>query len=286
MRVGLFICLLFLFTFCQQTQLFGQVDSTNLPLFIIDTKGVYIVDEPKIMAELKIIYHQSKYNHPKDTANIYHGNIGIEIRGRYSASLPQKPYGLETRDSLGENLNVPLFHMPEENDWILLANYNDKTFLRNTLACEIFRKMGHYAPRTQFSEVIVNNIYQGIYVFTEKIKRDENRINISKLNADENSGDDLTGGYIIKVDYYDDSNSWLSRFPPIGQPDKKVHNYCYAHFPTKHRVNHQDKKPCLQVTGLYRHHSHHLDNRKAKRYFDEVRHPIRIPLHLPEKHAL
>lgn len=221
------ICLSIVFIFSQQTQLFGQVDSTNLPLFIIDTKGVSIVDEPKIDAELKIIYHQNKYNHPGDTANIYNGNIGIEIRGRYSASLPQKPYGLETRDSIGENLNVSLFHMPKENDWILLANYNDKTFLRNALAFEIFRKMGHFAPRTQFCELIVNNAYQGIYVFTEKIKRDKNRVNISRLNADTNSGDDLTGGYIIKVDYYDESNSWKSRYHPMGQPDKNVYFVYY-----------------------------------------------------------
>lgn len=234
MRVGLFIYLSFLFFVCQQTQLFGQVDSTNLPLFIIDTKGVSIVDEPKITAELKIIYHQNEYNHPGDTANIYHGNIGIEVRGKYSASLPQKPYGLETRDSLGNNFNVPLFHMPAENDWILLANYNDKTFMRNSLSFELFRKMGHYAPRTQFSEVIVNNIYQGIYVFTEKIKRDQGRVNISKLNNTDNDGDELTGGYIFKVDYYDNFNSWLSKYSPIGHYDKDVH-FVY-HYPEPEEI--------------------------------------------------
>lgn len=181
------------------------------------------MDEPKISGALKIIYHENQYNHPEDSANIYYGDIGIEIRGRYSASLPQKPYGFETRDGLGENLNVPLFHMPPENDWILLANYNDKTFMRNSLAFELFRKMGHYAPRTQFVEVLVNGYYQGIYVFTEKIKRDLGRVNISKLSADENSGDDLTGGYIIKVDYFNDNDSWISNYEPLGQFEKNVH---------------------------------------------------------------
>ncbi len=227
MRYSFLICLSLLFGIYKQNHLFGQVDSTNLPLFIINTNGKQIVDEPKINAELKIIYSEDKFNHAGDTANIYSGNIGIEIRGRYSATLPQKPYGLESRDSLGENLNIPLFHMPEENDWILLANYNDKTFMRNSLAFELFRKMGHYAPRTQFCEVIVNAGYQGIYVFTEKIKRDNGRVNISKLSANENAGDDLTGGYIIKVDYYDDSNSWISNYAPIGQPGKKVHFVYY-----------------------------------------------------------
>jgi hypothetical protein len=192
-------------------------------VFIIDTHGREIVDEPKIDADLKIIYAEQHYNHPGDTGNIYDGKIGIEIRGRYSASLPQKPYGIETRNALGENLNVPLFHMPNENDWILLANYNDKTFMRNSLTFELFRKMGHYAPQTQFCEVVVNTFYQGIYVFTEKIKRDKGRVDIAKLNPDEISGDDLTGGYIIKVDYYDDSNSWISSYKPGRHPDQNVH---------------------------------------------------------------
>ncbi len=203
--------------------LFAQQDSTNLPLFIISTSGQYIPDEPKINADMKIIYNPGHYSQRSDSGNIYTGKIGIEIRGRYSATLPQKPYGIETRDSNGENLNIPLFHMPAENDWILLANYNDKTFLRNSLTFELFRKMGHYAPRTQFCEVIIDDIYQGIYVFTEKIKRDKNRVDIATLNPEETSGDDVTGGYIFKIDYYNEYDSWQSDFPPLGQPDKTVH---------------------------------------------------------------
>ena len=57
-----------------------------------------------------------EWNSPPDPGNAYDGNVGIEIRGAYSATLPQKPYGFETRDSLGGNFNVPLLGMPEEND--------------------------------------------------------------------------------------------------------------------------------------------------------------------------
>lgn len=223
MRFSLLICLLSLLILGRQTKLLGQIGSSNLPLFIINTKGLPILDEPKTLGELKIIYNKNQYNHPDDSANIYHGNIGIEIRGRYSATLPQKPYGFETRDSLGENLNIPLFHMPEENDWILLANYNDKTFMRNTLAFDLFRKMGHYAPRTKFVEVIVNGYYRGIYILTEKIKRDQGRVDISKLSVTENSGDDLTGGYIFKIDYYNDYNSWTSIYAPLSLGERNVH---------------------------------------------------------------
>jgi len=196
----------------------------DIPLVLIESNGRFpIPDEPKIKAHMKIIdAGPDAVNSPGDPGNVYEGNIGIEIRGAYSASLPQKPYGFETRDSSGGNLNVPLLGMPEENDWILLANYNDKSFLRNSLAGHLFRQMGHYAPRTRHCEVIVNGSYQGIYVLTEKIKRDKNRVDIARLNVSENSGDDVTGGYIFKTDYYNDQNSWISSYPPVTRPDKTV----------------------------------------------------------------
>jgi hypothetical protein len=201
----------------------GQT-SSDIPLVVIETPGgMAIPDEPKIRAHMKIIDHGPGWlNLTSDPGNIYDGLVGIEIRGAYSASLPQKPYGFETRDSAGANLNVSLMGMPEENDWILLANYNDKSFLRNSLAGYLFREMGHYAPRTKHVELVLNGSYEGIYVLTEKIKRDKGRVDIATLNPDENSGDDLTGGYIFKNDYYSENDSWESAYPPFTRPEKSV----------------------------------------------------------------
>ena len=203
--------------------------SSNLPIVIITTKpGEKIVDEPKITADMKIISNvQGRRNYVSDSGNVYTGKIGIEIRGAYSASLPQKPYGFETRDSLGVKKNVMILGMPSENDWVLLANYNDKTFLRNVLANDIFRKMGNYAPRNRYCEVIVNNEYQGIYLLGEKIKQDDGRVNIAKLKSSDNSGNALTGGYIIKNDYYTADDSWMSRFSPINKPGAQVYFVYY-----------------------------------------------------------
>jgi subtilisin-like proprotein convertase family protein len=203
------------------------VDSTVLPLVLIDTYGGTIVDEPKINAGMKIIYHGlGFYNHPTDVPNVYNGEVGIEIRGSFSAGLPQKPYGFETRDAFGENLDTALLGMPSENDWILLAVYNDKVFMRNALPFKLSRMMDRYAPRTRFCEVILNGSYQGIYVMTEKIKRDNDRVDISKLDLNDNAGDSLTGGYIVKLDYHDGSNSWLSDFHPYDHPALDVY-YVY-----------------------------------------------------------
>lgn len=214
--------------------------STNIPLVILNTGGNTIPDEPKINGTMKVIdYGPVLRNHPSDIANIYDGNIGIEMRGAYSQSLPQKPYNVELRDNLGAQLDSVILGMPAEHDWHLIANYNDKSFLRNALAYKLFAEAGNYATRFQFCEVLLNNEYQGIYMYTETIKRDANRVDIAKLDTNENAGRDLTGGYIIKNDYWDNSNSWLLNYHPIDHPSYDVH--LVYHYPKPDVITPQQK---------------------------------------------
>jgi hypothetical protein len=209
---------------------------------MINTNGQAILNEPKITARMKIISSEPpRKNYVTDPGNIYDGFVGIEIRGSYSASLPQKPYGFETRDSLGNNLNVPILDMPAENDWILIANYNDKTFMRATLAFDLFSKMGNYQPRTRLCEVTVNNDYKGIYVLTEKIKQNKNRVSIAKLTAADTLGDGLTGGYIIKIDNsnFDGSDGWYSKYQAV---DRTRYPYFVYSYPKPEDILNQQKQ--------------------------------------------
>jgi len=175
--------------------------NSNLPILIIDTEnGMAIQDEPKTNAHLGIIFNgEGQRNSSDDPFTEYDGNIGIEIRGNSSANFPKKPYNFETRDSAGENLNVSLLGMPEENDWVLRASYLDHTFARNSLADHMSRLTDRWAANTRHVEVILNGEYQGIYILMESIKRDKNRVDIAKLEPTEISGEDLTGGYIWEV---------------------------------------------------------------------------------------
>ena len=183
---------------------FSQVklDSTNLAIIKIQTGGRTIVDDPRIVAQMQIIHDETRpYNHIEDSPNIYNGIIKIEIRGSSSQdAYPRKSYGLKTIDLQGNDLNVSLLGMPDEHDWILYGPYADKSLMRNVLSYKVGRSLGNWASRTRFCELLINEEYQGVYVLMEKIKRDLNRVDISRLNPDEISGDDLTGGYIIKID--------------------------------------------------------------------------------------
>jgi subtilisin-like proprotein convertase family protein len=205
--------------------------SSNLPIVMINTLGQTIVDEPKINCSMKVIDNGFGFRNRTIDAPVYNGNIGIEIRGAYSSSLPQKPYGFTTQDISNNDSNTVLLGLPSEHDWILQATYNDKTFLRNIMMFDLFRKMGHYATRTKFCEVTLNGNYQGIYFLCEKIKRDANRVDIAKLDLDDNAGDSLTGGYIFKHDY--DAAGWNSSWLPPLCPDRFLsYQYFYPNAAT------------------------------------------------------
>jgi hypothetical protein len=62
------------------------------------------------------------------------------------------------------------------------------------------RQMGMNASRTKYVEVVIDNLYQGVYVLMEKIKIDKNRVDIATLKPEDTAGDELTGGYIVKID--------------------------------------------------------------------------------------
>ena len=181
----------------------AQVDFTgsHLPVVVIETGGREIVDDPRIIAHMGIIWNsEGRTNQITDPFNGYDGLVNIEYRGATSQAFPKKSYGFETQDAMGENRNVSLLGLPEENDWVLYAPYSDKSLLRNILSYRLFRDMGHYSPRTRLCELVVNGDYRGVYVLIEKIKRDRNRLDIARLDPDEISGEDLTGGYILKID--------------------------------------------------------------------------------------
>ena len=201
-----------------------RLDSSELPIITILTNGQAIPNDNKIDASMQIRYNgPNEITHVTDDPNVYDGPIGIEVRGASSAGYPQTPYGLETRDADGLDMDVSLLGMPAESDWVLLSNYNDRSLLRNTLSFKLFEDMGQYAPRMRLCEVLLDSIYKGIYVFGEKIKRDTNRVNIAKLKPEDIEGDDVTGGYILQQNYWSPETSFQSNYSPIDHPGFDVH---------------------------------------------------------------
>lgn len=198
------IVLLYFLIFFQINTFISQVNFTdsNLPIVVITTQaGESINDISRIICDMGVIDNLGgARNYLTDPFNNYNDKISIEIRGSTSQQYPKKSYGFETQNILGENNNVPLLGLPPENDWILYGPYPDKTLLRNVLTFDLSRKFGHYASNYRFCELLINGEYLGVYILLERIKRDQNRVNIANVLPQDTSGIELTGGYIVKVD--------------------------------------------------------------------------------------
>ena len=218
-----FFKLLFLFlcqvSLAQQTIL----TDSNLPIMVIltdidpDTNlPIDIPDEPKVLATMQLIYRpDGTRNYLTDITNDtflnYNGRIGIELRGSSSQVLEKKPYGFTTLMEDDEsNNNVNLLGMPSENDWVLNSLAYDPSMVRDYLSYTLSSNMGNYAPRVKYIEVIVNDDYKGVYILTEKIKRDSDRVNLTKIADFDNTSPEVTGGYIVKADKIngDDEVAW------------------------------------------------------------------------------
>lgn len=226
LRVLFTICLFSILEVCS-----AQVNLTesNLPILVINSGSEEITADGKINASLKVYFNEDgSTNRLTDLPTNYDGNIGIKLRGQSSLFVyAKKGYSLETRDELGDDFAVNLLGLPKESDWVMHGPYSDKSLMRNALLYTMADDITPYAPRVQMVEIIVNEEYQGVYLFTEKIKRDDSRVDIAKLKDDEITGDDLTGGYILKIDKADaDEIGWESPYSvSAAQPTNFVYVY-------------------------------------------------------------
>ena len=240
MQKTFYIFFLLFFTSCNNEEnesiaVDVNFQESNLPIVMIDTYGEDIVDEPRIDAYMGVINNANGINNVGDNFNDYDGKITIEKRGNSSQDQEKPPYRFETVDNNAENNNVQLLGFPEENDWILYAPWSDKSLLRNVLIYSLSNEMGRYAPRSKFVELYINDEYRGVYVLMEKIKRDKNRVEISALNPNENSGDNVTGGYILKFDWAETGDNNGGFYSLI---DGMRYNY---HYPKADEISTQQK---------------------------------------------
>jgi hypothetical protein len=103
--------------------------------------------------------------------------LELTVRGRGNSSFKMPKYGmkLEFEDK------VSLFGMPKSKDWALVANFGDKTHLRNYMMMRLSEWLGAtYTPKMQFVELYLNRNYMGLYLLTETVKVAKNRVNIEK----------------------------------------------------------------------------------------------------------
>lgn len=129
----------------------------------------------------------------------YEGTTSIKGRGNNTWTHPKKPYAIKL------DQKASLLGMPAHKRWILLANWKDRTLLRNDAAFWLSRQTGlPYTVRGQFVELVMNGKHVGNYYLCEQIRVDGSRVDIDKED-----------GYLLEIDFYHsvngDPNCFLSK---------------------------------------------------------------------------
>ena len=151
------------------------------------------------------------------------GGTSVKGRGNSTWSFPKKPYAIKL-DKKAEVLG-----MPKHKRWVLLANWIDRTLMRNHIAFTIAKNTESlgWTPRGEFVELILNGKHLGNYYLCEQIKIDKNRVNIAEIESTDIDEDAITGGYLLEMDInYDEVNKFhtdIRNLPVnIKEPDEDV----------------------------------------------------------------
>jgi hypothetical protein len=165
--------------------------------------------------------------------------IGIHVRGETSRNFPKKQYAIELRaDDKDTDRARSLLGLPSSADWVLSDPIAyDRSLIRNAVAYALSNRIGRYAPRTRFAEVFMVDDggdvraenFLGFFTLIEKIARDPQRVNVSRLPASATRAPAVTGGYILRIDKgepdFDAAGRWLQFVYPgseeMSRPERK-----------------------------------------------------------------
>lgn len=127
---------------------------------------------------------------------------GIRLRGNSTQKFPKKPFAIKLVDK------APVLGMPKHKRWVLLANWMDRTMLRNAVALEVAHRTDSayindgigWSPRGTSVEIVMDGRHVGNYYFCEQIKIDGDRVDITDCYEDVENPTPETCGYLLEFD--------------------------------------------------------------------------------------
>jgi hypothetical protein len=144
-------------------------------------------------------------------------------RGNYSWSFPKKSFTLKLGSS------TSLCGLDKSKKYALVANDFDKSLLRNSLASYVGQKFNGigWTPKMVPVDLYMNGSYRGTYSLVERIAVEGGKIDIDELKNDNNSAEEITGGYVLEWDFRKgaDYNAYLgsdSGYVGVKEPENDL----------------------------------------------------------------
>jgi len=184
--------IIYLFAYCCAAILTtAQTQLTNLPTVYISTDGGRNVVDKDVYLDAVISVRSA-------VAAEVITDVVTQIKGRGNSTwgMPKKPYRLKL-DKKDNLLGLPA----KAKNWVLLANFADKTLMRNALAFKISELAGlEFSPSVKFVDLVLNNRYVGNYMLTDQMEVNENRVEVEEQELTDAVEPALTGGYLLEID--------------------------------------------------------------------------------------
>ena len=139
----------------------------------------------------------------------------IKCRGGMSSKYGKHSYAIEFSDS------IKICGIEADDDWVLNANYIDKTFQRHKLNYDLFRQMNsnNIASQSGYIKVYVNWQYHGLYVAMQEINGGQ--LGVDKTDPEAMVFKDPPVFYPERLTAFQDSgNYYQQKFPKIDVVDK------------------------------------------------------------------
>ena len=142
-------------------------------------------------------------------------SVTCQVRGRGNTTWawPKKPYLVKF------DQKQSLFGMPKHKRWILLANFMDRTMMRNLVAMKVSSMTAlDWTPRCQSVELVLNGKHVGNYLLIEQVRVDKDRVPVTEMKAQDIEGTAVTGGYLLELDFhFDNEIQWLNYHGKMAQ---------------------------------------------------------------------
>ncbi|MEJ7560144.1 MAG: CotH kinase family protein [Pedobacter sp.] len=149
----------------------------------ITSKDVYVTGTLKLVGNFKDVLFDGK----------------TEVKGRSNSTwdMPKKPYRIKL------DKKASLLGMPENKNWVLLANYADKSLIRSELAFSLSRSIGRpFTVDSRYVELYLNGSYLGSYQLTQQVKEGPGLVDIEEQPDGTTTLPNLSGGYLIEQDLF------------------------------------------------------------------------------------
>ena len=197
---------------------------TYMPSGYFEVRSEWAGQGPRVKTGLPVVYVDTQNGRPvlskttfvPGTLRIqgeggYEGldDVNCEIRGRGNTTWewPKKPYLIKLEEK------QKIFGMHKHKRWVLLANFMDRTLMRNLVSMKVASMTGlAWTPGCVPVELVLNGEHKGSYLLIEQVRVDNHRVNVTEMTKDDNTGDAVTSGYLLELDFhYDNEVQWTDR---------------------------------------------------------------------------